>query len=157
MAYICDDCGHIFEEGEQKRRKESRGEFWGSKSYEYVSVCPICGGSYSEAEVCEICGSAHTEEDLHGGVCDECIDKYRYNPDVLYKVGENDTANVEINSFLATIFTAQEINEILHREMKTIAKYAMVSGNDFIDSDVDWFGEMLAKEVNNNEKGKKQS
>ena len=148
MAYKCVECEHVFEEGQQDRWSESRGEFWGVSCSETVSGCPVCHGAYEKAEVCKICGSAHFEEFIHGGVCDECIDKYRFNPEVLYKIGKNDTDSVEINCFLSTIFTPKEIDEILKREMETIAKYGFVNGNEFIDRDVDWFGEMLDKEVN---------
>lgn len=150
MAYICLDCGHIFEDGEQACWSEDRGEFWGVLCSEEVSGCPLCHGSYEKSEPCRICGSEHLPEKLNGGVCEECIDKYRYDAETLYNVGKNDTEKVDINSFLATIFTAKEIDDILHREMQVIAKYALISGNDFIDSDPEWFGEMLEKEVKKN-------
>jgi hypothetical protein len=155
MSFICIDCGKLFEDGQQARWSESRGEFWGIPCRETVTGCPSCKGSYVEAKFCRICGSVHADEDeLRGGVCEDCIDKYRYNAEVLYKVGKNDTERVEINSFLATIFTPKEINDILHREMQVIAKYALVNGSDFIESDAEWFGEMLEKEVKKDENAK---
>ena len=30
MVFRCNDCGHIFDEGEEYTWQESRGEFWGS-------------------------------------------------------------------------------------------------------------------------------
>lgn len=46
--YRCYDCGHMFEEGEQKTRREEYGEI--------IEGCPICGGAYEETEPCKICG-----------------------------------------------------------------------------------------------------
>lgn len=55
--YKCMECGHLFEEGEQKTWEEERGEFWGSPASETMSGCPVCCGAYEEAVACKICGS----------------------------------------------------------------------------------------------------
>ena len=69
MVYRCEECGHIFEEGEQAVWREDRGEFWGSPCSEEMSGCPICKGAFSEAENCKICGSYENVED---GFCNAC-------------------------------------------------------------------------------------
>lgn len=38
--YRCNNCGTVFEE--PLYEKESRGEFWGSPSYEDMYYCPYC-------------------------------------------------------------------------------------------------------------------
>lgn len=48
MNYRCDECGHIFEQGEEKITIQPHGE--------EMSECPLCGGSYEEVQECEICG-----------------------------------------------------------------------------------------------------
>lgn len=58
----CDDCGHIFEEGEQARWTEPHGE--------NMSGCPLCKGSYAEANSCKICGSYDC--DYGEEFCEEC-------------------------------------------------------------------------------------
>lgn len=67
MMYICSECGHIFEEGEEKRYTESYGE--------QLSCCPICGGGYVEAVICESCGGAfHPDDDrMAGKWCKDCL------------------------------------------------------------------------------------
>jgi hypothetical protein len=66
--YKCESCGHLFEEGEEKRWTEMHG-FEGGNG-ENWSGCPICGESYEEIEPCKICGSydRKAEEDF----CEEC-------------------------------------------------------------------------------------
>lgn len=54
--YKCMECGHLFEEGEQKTWKEDRGEYWGSPCYEEISGCPLCGEAYEVAVACKKCG-----------------------------------------------------------------------------------------------------
>lgn len=68
------ECGHLFEEGEQKTRKEERGEFWGNPCCENVSGCPLCGGAYEEATACKICGG-YGEMTQNGDFCRECANE----------------------------------------------------------------------------------
>ena len=64
MSNKCVECGHIFEEGEQARWSESRGEFWGVPCSEEMSGCPLCHGGYEKTKPCKICGSEHLEEKI---------------------------------------------------------------------------------------------
>ena len=154
MAYICLNCGHIFEEGEQANWEESRGEFWGHACSENMSGCPLCHGEYEESTPCEICGSEHLEEELNGGVCDECIEKYQHDIDMCFKIGSNDTDDVKLNCFLASMFDKEEIEEILFRELKEAQKYRQIDCEKFIESDRSWFAERLAEEVKRDENAK---
>lgn len=71
--YRCDECGHIFEEGEEATWKESRGEYWGRPCEEEMSVCPVCMGTYQKVYKCEICGSYSCAKGEK--FCEECITK----------------------------------------------------------------------------------
>ena len=153
MAYKCLECGHIFEEGEQARWSESRGEYWGSPCSENMSGCPRCKGDYEETTPCEICGSEHLEDELNGGVCHECIDEYRKNFDVCYEVSFGETEEIKINALLASLFDVGDIEQILKEYVES--RCPNIDCGKFIDRDLYWFGEKLAKEVNNNENGKK--
>lgn len=66
----CKECGHLFEDGEQKTYRENMGECHGSPAYQEFSVCPVCGEDYEEVKPCKICGSYdhETDEDF----CEEC-------------------------------------------------------------------------------------
>jgi hypothetical protein len=153
MAYRCLECGHIFEEGEQARWSESRGEFWGVACSENMSGCPLCKGDYEETTPCKICGSEHLENELSGDVCDECIEKYHHDIDVCFKVGANDTETIEINCFLASMFDKEQIEELLLNALKEkreyMRDYVDKDCEKFVNSDRSWFAENLAKEVNN--------
>lgn len=152
MSYICLDCGHIFEDGEQSTWSESRGEFWGYNCSELVSGCPICGGDYEESVSCKICGSQHLEDDLNGELCDDCIDKYQNDINMCFKVGANDTDKVELNCFLASMFDKQEIEEILFSELKEKEKYTKIDCGKFINSDRSWFAEVILNELEKEKK-----
>ena len=71
MMYKCENCGHLFEDGEQARWTEDHGEEWSS--------CPICKSEYEEVRICKNCGKWHTENELFDGWCADClIDQITY-------------------------------------------------------------------------------
>ena len=72
MAYKCCDCGHIFDDGEQRAVKECHSEVDGT-CYEEFFVCPVCGGGYEETIHCGICGGEFTKDELYCGVCEDCL------------------------------------------------------------------------------------
>ena len=65
MMYKCENCGHLFEEGEQARWTEDYGEKWDG--------CPLCRGGYEEVRQCKECGDWHTEDELYSGWCEKCL------------------------------------------------------------------------------------
>ena len=152
MAYKCLKCGHIFEYGEEATWTEDRGEFWGGSCSETMSGCPCCGGSYKQTKACEICGSEHLDSELVGGVCEECIEEYKHDANICYKIGESDKDNIKLNCFLTAMFDANEIEAILFREL--VKNTDNIDCSDFINVDRSWFAERLAEEVKKNENGK---
>ena len=152
MTYRCLDCGHIFEEGEQGRWTESRGEYWGTPCSEKMIGCPICHGEYEETTPCEICGSEHLEYELNGGVCDGCIDEYRKNFNACYELSFGETTEIKINSLLASLFEVSDIEQILKEFIRD--RWQDVDCSPFIDADKSWFGEKIAEEVKKNEHAK---
>lgn len=71
--YICTDCGHIFEDGEEAIREEKH-PYGDTTASEYFSVCPVCGGDFETAQTCKKCGGAFLEGELIGGYyCEECL------------------------------------------------------------------------------------
>ena len=73
MAWKCCDCGHIFEDGEEKTVKEYHGEF--NRNPEEFVACPVCGSTDVEkAKHCRSCGGTFLKEELNGGYyCDDCL------------------------------------------------------------------------------------
>lgn len=66
--FVCLECGHIFEEGEEARWVEKHG--LDTPPYEEWSGCPICKGGYEEIEPCKMCGGYN--QDLKNGYCEKC-------------------------------------------------------------------------------------
>lgn len=151
MTYKCLECGHIFEEGEEGHYFEN-GECWGVPYSQKIYCCPLCKGDYDVTTPCSICGSEHLEEDLNGGLCDECIDKYKNDIEMCFKIGKNDDDKVELNCFLASVFEKDEIEEILFGELKKLNKYVTVDCEKFINSDRSWFAERLVEELEKEKK-----
>lgn len=152
MSYICLDCRHIFEEGEQSNYIESFGEYWGTKCSQRISGCPICGGEYEESTPCAFCGSEHLEEDLNGGLCDECIDKYKNDIEMCFNIGKNDDDDVKLNCFLASMFEKEEIEEILFEKLMRRKENIDIDCKKFIDSDRSWFAERLLEQLEKEKK-----
>ena len=147
MAYKCIECGHIFEEGEQKQWTESRGEFWGMPASETMTGCPYCGGDYEETKPCAICGAETLCDDLNGGICVECLSSYKYDTDTCLKIGEMNREEIELNSFLLSIFSRDLIEETMTQVLIELKKLKPVNCSDFIFADAEWFGDTLRKEI----------
>ena len=144
--YKCTVCGHVFEDGEEKRWTEDYGEGF--------SGCPCCASGYEEATTCENCGGVYLSDELYGGLCEECIDgvvaRYRYDLNGCRLVGKHRQVPVQINCFLAEMFTVKQIEEILFRELVQCSAIYPVDCTEFIEADKGWFIEnalKLEKEV----------
>lgn len=141
MAYKCIACGNIFEEGEQAVWCETHG--FDLPPYEKWSGCPVCKGAYEETVKCKVCGGEHLDEELFGGVCEECIDKYRKDFDSCYEISMGQKDEIKINYLLASLFDASKIEAILIEHIKSNDPY--IDCSKFIDEDISWFGEQIAK------------
>jgi len=85
---------------------------------EHAATCPNNPHFYDDPEMktCPICGREFNEEDMDYSVCAICSDKNATYENAL-AFGETDKYEIEINDFLASIFTKKEIEEILLREL----------------------------------------
>ena len=137
MFYKCLECGYVFDEGEENRWNEPHGE--------KLSGCSMCNGSFAETKQCEICGEDFWEDELNGGcVCNNCIDEYRKEFDICYKIADDTKEEVKINALLLSLFDETEIEAILYQHLKEGGK---VDCSAFIEQDKGWFAERLAEEV----------
>lgn len=144
--YRCEECGHLFEEGEQKTWEEKVGEYGSAPYFEKHSGCPICGREYEETKKCQVCNSEHLAEDLIDGVCDDCIERYSDDIDVCYKISNGEKSSIEINMFLAEMFDEETIEEILLDHLKETHLYIEAHKSKlkkFVSDDKDWFAERL--------------
>lgn len=71
MMYRCENCGHLFEEGEQAVTYETHGFY--QPPYEEIHSCPVCGGDFKEVRQCKECGEWHTDDELYDGWCEKCL------------------------------------------------------------------------------------
>lgn len=148
----CLECGHVFSEYDLNTWEESRGEHFGIPCYEKISGCPICEGDYEETVQCAVCGSEHLEDELFGGVCSECIDEYRNDFNACYEISIGETKEIKINALLASLFDVSDIEQILKEYIRD--KWKDVDCSQFIDEDIQWFGEKISDEVKNGENSK---
>ena len=139
MRYQCHNCLRDFEEPDII--EEPHGE--------KVGVCPYCKGYFEEMTQCRICGQYFTDDELSGGVCDNCIYEHETDIELCHKLGEEAEETIKINGLIASVFSEEQINEILWNRIKEINRIINVSCYDFIDSDKSWFAEQLIKENKN--------
>lgn len=77
MAFICLECGRVFEEPIEW--KEDRGECFGFPAYENLSGCPYCHEAYVEAYRCDCCGEWITDSYIKVDdkrFCNGCFTNY---------------------------------------------------------------------------------
>ena len=148
----CLECGHVFSEYDLNTWEERRGEHFGIPCYEKMSGCPICEGDYEETVQCAVCGSEHLEDELFCGVCSECIDEYRKDFNACYEISIGETKEIKINALLASLFDVSDIEQILKEYIRD--KWKDVDCSQFIDEDIQWFGEKISEEVKNGENSK---
>lgn len=145
MMFMCRDCGHLFAGGEEAHWKETYGECWGLPAIKEETGCPKCHGDYEEAFQCKVCGTYHIEDDMHDGICNDCIDANRFDFDACYQISRDDMeTEIPINSLLATIFTPKDIEQILIRHIREYMPD--VDCGEYIDGDRDWFAGQIAEQ-----------
>jgi hypothetical protein len=143
MFYKCVNCGHIFEEGEQAYS----GDGWNEPR---VAVCPICKDDFEDAVACQCCGGHFLKDELKDGRCEECIEEvfkeYRFgNVEKLYLISSDECESVDLNPFVAAMFSAAQINEILLKELLEQEKIRPVDCSAFINQDKNWFIEKISE------------
>lgn len=138
--YICIDCGSVFDESEIAVDSYNHASHGERPAVEKWVCCPRCGGYITDAVACKVCGEWFYEDDLHGGVCDSCIED---NSDIETCMQvSNVKESVELDVFLLSMFSVDQIENILQEELR---KCQTVDTKPFIDGDKDWFGERLAE------------
>ena len=113
---VCSFCGALKREDELKTYTDVHG--WTDlqpitetrKNYD----CDVCGkGEYVEAKECKVCGVWFNDEE-HIGVCEGCLEDEETFENAV-KLGRENTEIIEINGFLASLFSVEKINDILEQ------------------------------------------
>lgn len=140
MMYKCLDCGRIFEDSEFAEWTEPHGE--------KMIGCPNCRGDYEEACKCELCGEIYFASELTEGVCDSCIDEYKYDHEMCFRVGSHGKHAVLLNSFIAEMCDDVLIEQVMLEYLKIHNLGKRIDCSKFILSDKNFFAENLIEEVN---------
>lgn len=112
--YICADCGRLYDE--MPTHTERHDDYYS----EPVNSGCYCGGDIEEAVRCSVCGEYHSADMLTEKVCDYCLHS-NMKPKQLegFIDGfETEKISFELNGILDYVFTSDEVNEILLRELK---------------------------------------
>ena len=143
--FKCLNCAWVFEEEEMSSFEEHHGDDF----YETVSCCPHCGwDDYEEAVKCSVCGEWHTEsEGKYSEMCDECLNEakflYRYDAKKCFDLSKDEKDSVEINSFLLSQFSVEEIERILLNELTWEQRTPYSDYINFIEDEEWWFVEKI--------------
>lgn len=104
---------------------------------------------------CKMCRKWYPENRVHSQICEDCIDNFRHDYKLCYKMTKEakEKESIEINSFLLSMFSPADIEEVLMDRLDECADDASVAEkatdcSEFIDEDICWFAEQLYKEVN---------
>lgn len=142
--YICRDCGATFEE--PKATRECVGECWGSPAWDTAYSCPFCGSdNYDDAVECECCGELFCEDELTEGLCEDCLHSHDGDYKLWYEACKKQkfTDTVNLNMFLLSQFTAEEIEVLLRKELANRQK---VDCSDFVSEDPEWASYVIKNE-----------
>lgn len=118
MLY-CTNCKELISEDDLSTYKDAHG--FNDGHYEEYDICPNCGqAEFENAHKCEICGEYfYDEENDLSRICPNCVEE-NMNYETLFNATQKNgqKEKVEINIFLAELFTASEIEEILAEYLK---------------------------------------
>lgn len=115
--YVCDRCGELREGDDLPAYTEDfgydTGVGWCSCPQTMVGNCS-CGGQFIKAGTCDVCKNYF--DDSYNSVCETCKEENATFENAL-KFGDEDKGSVEINGLLLQMFSTNEIEEILKREL----------------------------------------
>lgn len=155
MYFKCVNCGHTMESGEEAVIIDNVEWVNGERYVEERSVCPVCHDDIEEAVRCKECESIHFEDELVNGYCDDCLNlmlfRFKRDPIACFAVAKAaPKETIHINSFLEAMFSEEEIEQLLLRELVQASIIMPVDCTPFIDGDKEWFAEEItsAKGVN---------
>lgn len=129
---ICDRRFHDFD--------VQTDEFGGKKA-----VCPYCKGDIEDVYECKLCGELYSDDELESGVCLKCIDKHT-NLDNCIEFGNDDKRKVEVNGFIFSLLTEEQINDILVRIIRDANTITPIDCSEYVSDDYDWYGEQIVKQ-----------
>lgn len=148
--YKCGNCGHSFNEGDQKTRYERHNDYY----TEPISVCPVCGSDDIEICVyCKCCEDEFFKDELNSkGICQNCIESFldssKSSIHTCYEMGDKTKIVVELNSFLYDFFGGVEgIEKHLLEYIRGIGEFAPQDFSRYLEeADEDVISKMILDE-----------
>lgn len=149
--YKCRNCGHIFDEGEQKTRYEKHNDYY----TEPINSCPVCMSDEIENCVyCKCCEDEFFKDELNRqGICKNCVENFikdnAKDINLCYEIGKKVKVPVEINSFLYEFFfwDIKSIEEYLLEYVKGMQEFAKFDFSKYLkEADEDTISEMILNE-----------
>lgn len=115
--YICPDCGKLYDALPTTEDIQPYGE---GGCVELHEVPCSCGCYLEEAKQCAICDEWQVADELTEGVCEYCINREMTADNVEGFVETFETVNCsfDINAAFEYVFTSEEVNQILMRELR---------------------------------------
>lgn len=142
--FRCEKCGEAVAADERERIPNGGGDI-GEDWY----VCPYCGNdSFEEYAQCDVCGHYVKPDELHSGMCEDCILDESHDVANVAWYGYRHKDAVKINALFAKTFTEGEIDEILWAAfMGMTLEQQKDACEDYISDDPPMFAEWLTDPV----------
>lgn len=118
MMYRCENCGHLFEDGEQAVWEEKHG--LDTPPYEKWDGCPLCHEGYEEVYQCKECEKWYAKSELYDDWCEKCLCE-TINYDTFFEYCE---ANKEDNYL--DVFVMQEFFDVKMPEHSSYDFHALM-------------------------------
>lgn len=139
--YKCLNCNELLDEDELDYVSNRYGEY-----YKRERVCPYCKSNDIEGlKECPYCDEVILESE---DCCEECAEAFNSAIDIhrMFKTSEHmETAGIEINPYLAEMFSTKEINEILFAHLKEAAFSSVVAAQKVINTNQRFIKENAAE------------
>lgn len=130
--YICEYCGNSVDEIPTITYYDRVDGNSAMSGYITETENCSCGGNYVEAKECACCGEYISTKGKD--ICDKCITK---NMNIQTTIAYSDEyvtpTEIEINSFIASIFDKKQINSILIKAMTEMIDSGDCNIKDFED------------------------
>lgn len=148
--YKCKNCGHCFNEGEEKTRHERHNDYY----TETISVCPVCRSDEIEMCVyCKCCEDEFLKDELNRhGICKRCVENFiednKNDISTCYEMGSKSKVVAEINSFIFDFFgDIESIEGHLLEYIKGIQEFANQDFSTYLkETDEDVISKMILNE-----------
>lgn len=138
---VCNRCGTVVDYNDLGYVTEVHGE-------RHRNTHCKCGGDFIPAKRCKLCGGWFDNTELHG-ICEGCLSDDETVESAL-AIGDYSTENVEINGFVASALSKEQINSILVKWVKENFVDHSKAVVQYLESDMSSFADYLEDKYKEN-------